>query len=246
MTLATAYRVSSIFIVVFGTLFSLSEIVASVIYYRSASHIVGWTFYQYLALIATFNFIQYGYQFWFVSGHEALLDNIVDGQLDYTLVRPVDAQVACSLAGVDLASAVNMVVPMGIMAYALAHGRFQLSLLVGVAYIGLLAMGIGMYYALNQIVVSLGFWIERPQKLSGVPEYMFELASRPSGIYPRVLQYALTFGLPLLVATNLPVELLEGRESVQTVAALCGGVGMLLVVSRVLWKAGLRKYVSAS
>ncbi len=241
-----AYRLSAAFVIIFGTLFAVAEVVTLLVYYQFTERIAGWDFYSFLALMATCGFIQHLYQFLFVQSHEELMDKIIEGQLDYDLVRPVDSQLLCSIKNLDYPSLVNLVIPIGLIAYCWPHLNVSITMWAWGAYTGLVLCGVAFYYLLNQVFVSMAFWIERPQQLMGIPEYLFEFASRPRSVYPRLIQAVLSVGLPVLTATNLPVEVLQGGFNPMSLVTLAGSTVVLGMVARVQWLAGVRRYASAN
>ncbi|WP_437958363.1 ABC-2 family transporter protein [Sorangium sp. So ce119] len=241
-----SYRLSAAFVVVFGTLFAVGELASLLIYFQFTDSIAGWGLHASLALIATFGLIQHTYQFFFVVSHEALMDKIVHGELDYDLVRPVDSQLLCSLKSLDFPSLINMIIPVGILLYAWPHLDAPASVATLGAYLLLVLCGVVFYYLLNQLFVGLSFWIERPQQLAGVPEYLLEFATRPRTIYPRWIQFALAVVLPVLTATNTPVDLLRGELELSAVLPLLAAIALLAVAARWQWRRGVRRYVSAS
>lgn len=241
-----AYKTTSVFVVVFGTLFSIAEIIATQIYYSYTDTIMGWDKYNFLILLGTFSLIQYIYQFLFVLQHEEFMDKIIEGELDYDLIRPIDSQLINSFRFLDIPSLINMIIPFALIVYSLnkLNIKIEFSLLLG--YTILIIIGVVFYYCLNQIVVSLAFWIERPGKLLGMPEYLFDLASRPSSIYPKFLKLLLVFFIPVLSSTNLPVEYLTNNFDKLTTLNFIVVTLLFLIFTRWQWKRGLRKYVSTS
>jgi ABC-2 type transport system permease protein len=241
-----AYRLSATFIVVFGTLFAIAEIISLLVYFQFTDNVAGWDFYAFLALTATFSLIQYIYQFFFVLSHETMMEKIIEGGLDYDLIRPIDSQLLCTMKSFDYPSLINMLIPLGLLAYSWPH----LSIPNGIGGLGMylvfVVFGFVFYALLNQIFVGLSFWIERPQKLSGVPEYLFEFAKRPRVIYPRIVQVALAIVLPVIAASNVPVEALLGRFDIESCLALVGGTLVLAALARYQWMMGVRRYASAN
>lgn len=240
------YRLSATFVVIFGSLFAVAEVVSLLIFYQYTPDIAGWDFYAFLALIATYGFIQHIYQFFFVLSHEELMDKIIEGELDYDLIRPVDSQVLCSLRNLDYPSLINLIVPTSLLIYCWPHLKLEFTLSTLLAYTILLICGVALYYLLTQFFVCMAFWVDRPRKLAGVTEYLFDLASRPRAVYPRAMQLFLTFVLPVLTAVNTPVDLLRGEFNTTGFLALLGFLLVIVIIVRIQWVLGTRRYSSAS
>lgn len=241
-----AYRITAAFTILFGILFAAAEVVAIVVYYQYTDEIAGWDLTSFLMLYATFGFIQHLYQFMFVVSHEELMDKIIEGELDYELVRPLDSQFLCSVKTLDYPSLINMLIPLGLLIYSVKRLGLVLTTQVLIPYTVLMLLGVWLYYLLNQFFVVMAFWVERPRKLAGVPEFLFEFASRPRTVYPRALQVTLTLVLPVLTAVNAPVELLRGEFDMITLLAFVVALLVMSVIVRVQWLIGIRRYASAS
>lgn len=241
-----AYRLSALFTVVFGVLFAVAEVIAIIVYYQYTDEIAGWDLPSFLALNATYGFIQYLYQFLFVIAHEELMDRIIGGELDYDLVRPVDSQLLCSIRTLDYPSLINLLIPTALLVYCARTLGLGLSLPVVICYMVLIVLGVALYYLLNQFFVAMAFWVERPRRLAGVAEYLFEFASRPRSVYPRALQVLFTAVLPILTAVNAPAELIRGELEPGVVILFAASLAILGVIVRIQWLCGVRRYASAS
>ncbi|MFT8872355.1 MAG: ABC-2 family transporter protein [Sporolactobacillus sp.] len=240
-----AYRMTSLFVIVFGSLFSVIEIVTVLVYYQFTDDIAGYSLPQFLLVIASFECISNLYQFLFVSAHEQMADKIIGGELDYDFIRPVDSQLYNSLSGFDLASGINLIIPIVLLIYAVPRAGHH-DWLQGVCFVLFLLIGTFMYYLMNQLFVALSFWVERPGKLLGIPEYLFDLASRPRSVYPRVLQLLFAWILPIVASTNLPVDVLRGQMGAAETIAYLTGIAVLAALVRLQWKCGIARYQSAN
>lgn len=241
-----AYRTTSIFIVVFGTLFSLGEVIGVFVYYSYTDNIFGWDKNAFLLLIGTFSLIQYIYQFLFVLQHEELMDKVIEGELDYDLIRPMDSQLLCSFRLLDIPSLINMIIPLALISYSIKNLDNSVHAIYFVQYILFIFIGVLFYYLLNQFFVSLSFWIERPGKLIGLPEYLFDLASRPRSVYPKYLQIIIVFIIPVVSATNTPVSFLRGSVDLTALFSLLIFTIIMFWVVRVQWIKGIKRYASTS
>lgn len=240
------YRFAAITTIIFTTIFAVAEVVAILVYYRFTDDIAGWDLPAFLALIATFHAIQNVYQFLFVVGHEELADRIVEGDLDYDLIRPVNSLLLCSLRSLDFASIINLILPTVILVNVWPKIGAPITIPTIALYLVTVAIGVLFYYSLNQVLVALGFWIERSEKLSGLGEYIFEFASRPRQVYPKALRFTLTVLIPVVTAVNVPVEILTLQISWVHVIHLLVPTAVLWVVARLQWTIGIKRYASAN
>jgi ABC-2 type transport system permease protein len=75
---------------------------------------------------------------------------------------------------------------------------------------------------------------------------MYEAGRWPVSLYPGWLRYGLTFVVPVAFATTVPAEALTGRLTWETSVGAVVFAIVLLLVSRLFWRVGLRHYAGAS
>jgi ABC-2 type transport system permease protein len=75
---------------------------------------------------------------------------------------------------------------------------------------------------------------------------IYQAGRWPVGIYPNWLRTELTFLVPVAFAVTVPAEALTARLTWQTLLGAAGLATFLLVLSRWVWKTGLRHYSGAS
>lgn len=237
------YRLTAALTAIFGVLFYLIELVTGGIYFSFTTTIYGWSFLDYLNLITSANLISYGYQFLFVAGHEDLTDQILSGNLDYDLLRPINSFVFHAAYRIDFPSLVTLLLTAGIECRILI--RLQPTPINVVGYLVAIVIGIAFVFALNQIVVTLAFWVDGLTALNGLPEYLMSAAARPAKIYPRLIQQLFLWVIPALAVTNVPAQFGHNRPTWWLLwsALVTGG---LLVIAYFEWQRGLLKYVSAN
>jgi len=103
-----------------------------------------------------------------------------------------------------------------------------------------------MIYCFWLMLPSTAFWIVRVDEITNLFQGIYAAGRWPVGIYPSWLRYGLTFLVPIAFAVTVPAEALTGRLTWQTLlfaAVLALG---LLLVSRWIWKKGVRNYSGAS
>jgi ABC-2 type transport system permease protein len=241
-----AYRLSALFIVIFGMLFVASELISVLIYFNFKPTINGWDVYSFIILIATSNIILYLYQFFFIVSHERLIEKILEGELDFDLIRPIDSQFILSIRYFDYPSLINLSIPLFLLYYGISRSNLDISLIQMLLYGFFLIIGLSFYYLLNQFFFSLSFWIEKSQKLSGAPEYLFDFATRPRSVYPSGIQIILGGFIPIILCTNVPVQVLRDQSTLGMIGALCMSTLVLFIIVRIQWNMGIKRYSSAS
>jgi ABC-2 type transport system permease protein len=92
----------------------------------------------------------------------------------------------------------------------------------------------------------LSFWFVRVENILVIFQSVYEAGRWPVSLYPAWLRFGLTFLVPVAFAVTVPAEALTGRLTWQTGLLAVGLAAALLVISRLVWKVGLRNYSGAS
>lgn len=238
-----SYRLTAALTASCGILFYLISLVTGGVYFSFTTTIYGWTFLDYLNLITTANLIGYAYQFLFVAAHEDLADQILSGNLDYSLLRPVNSFWFHALYRVDFPSLFPLLLTAGIETGILFKLRPTPLNLLG--YLLAVVVGVTFTFALNQIMVTLAFWVDGLTALNGLPEDLMDASAEPAKIYPRLIQQVFLWIIPSLAITNVPAQFGHNHPTWLLLWTTLITLG-LLGLSYVEWRRGLLKYVSAN
>ena len=175
-----------------------------------------------------------------------LMEDIRQGTLDFVLTKPEDAQVLVTVREVRFWQAVDIVVGAVVLVVAVA----LLGTAVGVAHAAAFALalllGAVMIYCFWLILTIGAFWIVRMDQLVEMFEGVYQAGRWPVTVYPGWLRISLTFLVPIAFAVTVPAEAVTGRLTAETLALAAGFAVLLLVVTRLFWRVGLRRYGGAS
>jgi ABC-2 type transport system permease protein len=175
-----------------------------------------------------------------------LLDDIQEGTLDFALTKPADAQVIVSVREFRLWQMVDVVLGLVVLGVAIFQLQENLTPVVVLSFLFTLLMGAIMVYCFWLILTSIAFWIIRVYELVNLFEGLYAAGRWPVSIYPNWLRFGLTFLVPVAFAVTIPAEALTGRLTVYTLLGAAGLAILLLVVSRLIWRLGVRNYSGAS
>ena len=96
-------------------------------------------------------------------------------------------------------------------------------------------------------MAAASFWFLHIENIFAIFGDVYQAARWPIGIYPQWLRFILTFIVPVAIAVTVPAEAAVGRLTCRTGGAGAGRWPLFtLVVSRVLWRLGLKRYSGAS
>jgi len=240
---ATAYRGTTLLIVTFGLLFYVIELLAGLVYFSFADHIYGWSLMDYFSLITSANIITYGYQTLFIAAHEELASQINEGKLDYILLRPVNSYWFNVLFRMDFPSLINLIVV--VIVQVILQVKQGATVQLAILYLVTIGLGVIFVFLINQIIVTLAFWVDNLSALNGLPETLMDASARPDRIYPKVIRAIFLWGIPTLTATNLPINVIQNRFSISQLSVYVGIILVLWGASYVEWIHGVRRYASA-
>ena len=103
-----------------------------------------------------------------------------------------------------------------------------------------------MIYCFWLVMATGAFWLVRMEQVQELFDGVYRAGQYPIGIYPGWLRAGLTFLVPLAFAVTAPSEAITSRLTAGTVAVAAVFTVVLLVLSRVFFRAGLRRYSGAS
>jgi ABC-2 type transport system permease protein len=206
----------------------------------------GWKPDEVLALVGVYFFTGGIIGLVIQPGLQQFIESVRDGTFDFTLTKPEDAQFIISIYQLDVWRLIDIVMGIGILVYSLVKLGEVTTGKQAAEFIGMLVAGGTIVYSFWLILATLTFWFIRVENLLTIFQSMYEAGRWPISLYPGWLRYGLTFIVPVAFATTVPVEALTGRLTWQTlVIAFALAIG-LLIISRIVWRVGLRHYSGTS
>ena len=237
------YRTTSILIVVFGLLFYFIEMFSGTVYFSYTDNILGWTKWDYFSLITTATIIRYGYTFFFIWGSD-LSYTIVQGKLDYTLLRPLNSFWYYAFYMADFPSLINVILGIIVQGWIISiHnvGFFQV-----IMYILFVIIGIWFHFLMFNFSNMISFWVDKADQILWIPETLSEISSQPASIYPKWIRCLLMWLLPILTSFNLPIDIIRGKVNMVNMLWYVGLVAVFTIANYRIWHAGLKKYQSSN
>jgi len=214
--------------------------------YLQVNTVAGWDRWQMVLLVSTNYLVQQIFQTFLMINLTKLPELIRTGRLDFLMAQPASAQFIVSTRGFEPGSVFTSVMAMIVCGIAIAHLNVSLSAVSLLAFPCLVLCGVMIHYALLLMLMSLAFWMTRAQGFINAYYNVFQIARLPREAFHGVTKLIFTWGLPLLLIANVPARtLLYGLNAVD-VAGMLGVTVLLLVVSTAVFRAGLRRYGSAS
>ena len=237
------YRTTSILIVVFGLLFYFIEMFSGMVYFSYTDNILGWTKWDYFSLVTTATIIRYGYTFFFIWGSD-LSYTIVQGKLDYTLLRPLNSFWYYAFYMADFPSLINVI--LGIIVQGWIISRHNVGFFQVIMYILFVIIGIWFHFLMFNFSNMISFWVDKADQILWIPETLSEISSQPASIYPKWIRCLLMWLLPILTSFNLPIDIIRGKVNMVNMLWYVSLVAVFTIANYRIWHAGLKKYQSSN
>lgn len=243
-----AYR-ANFFISLLDSMLNLGTgVLGLVVLFSQVGALHGWDFSSTLALLGTYLVLGALRDIFIGPSLDALagLDGEVwTGRLDFTLLRPVNAQFLASFHQWRLLPVVDLLLGAGVLGVAISRMGQALTPWHMITFLVALCAGLVVLYAFLLAFSGLVFW-SAGFLFTWVFDGLFQLARYPVGLYPGWTRFMLTWIIPVGIMTTIPAQALSGNL---TVPALLGAILFALALvsaATAIFQAGLRRYTSAS
>ena len=174
-----------------------------------------------------------------------MVQNIRSGAFDYVLLKPIDAQALVSAARYEPWKLFDVISGVALAVYAFSRlgppAPADLALGLAMLVSGTLAM-----YAIWLACSALSFWVVRMDNLVFLLDAIFDMGRWPVQVFQGVWRVVFTVVIPIAIISTYPAMALLGRLDATHVAETFGGSAVLFIGSRLVWRAAIRSYTSAS
>lgn len=205
-----------------------------------------WNIHHLTVFIGTFIALDGLYMASYFFGIISLPRKIRTGELDLTIIKPVNTLLYVSFCRLNLGSIGLFIVGIGIVIYGgarlnalSASSLLQFSLVFMMMYV--------LMYALMLCLRCISFWTTRVNAVTRIENTMVEFSFRlpAPGIYG-VWKILLFVVLPYGLMANMPSAALFGQFDIRQWILCIGVTAFFLALSLLLWSFGRARYDSAS
>jgi ABC-2 type transport system permease protein len=222
-----------------------------VIVFGQVQSLQGWNYSQALALLGVYLTVGalrglfIGPSLDSLAGLEG---EVMKGNFDFTLLRPVDTQFLVTFRQWRLFSLFDLALGAGVIVIATLRAGNTIPALQLLEFGAALLAAALTIYAVLLAFTAFTFW--SPGFLfTWVFDALFQLARYPVGIYPSWLRFILNWIVPVGVMTTIPASVLTAQTPAQAIGVLAGSLalaGFLLAGASWLFRRALHRYASAS
>jgi ABC-2 type transport system permease protein len=190
-------------------LWFLGQVVFIEVIFQYVDAIGDWSKWEVVLLVGTHQLIGQIYHAFFYVNVANLPELVRTGRLDLMLVLPVDAQFAVSTRQFGLDNLVNALVGVAIVVFALVKlgvtpGPLRIAL-----FIGAIALGVSIHYAIMFTLATISFWIVRAQGLIYGYFNFFNIAPYPDVVFHGIFRVDFSNFIPVIIYANEPARFLS-------------------------------------
>jgi ABC-2 type transport system permease protein len=241
------YRVNFLFEVIGVTTHLITAFLGLAVVFNQTDSLNGWSAFEIVILVGIQTTIGGLLGTVIEPSFQAFMEHVRQGTLDFTLVKPADAQTIVSLQRIEGGAIAGIIAGVATMAIGIREQAGAIGLGEAMLFLMTLASGVVIVYCFLLILTTFAFWFVKLDNILVIFGTSFGTAgSWPITIYPGWLRASLTFIVPVAFAVTIPAQSLTGRLSAGwAIGAVAAAVGFV-VASRLFWRFGLRHYTGAS
>ncbi|HEY1794249.1 MAG TPA: ABC-2 family transporter protein [Opitutaceae bacterium] len=222
------------------------NVVMILVIYSHTPTVAGWTEYQMLLLVGTSLLIQRILMGLFWSGIFEMGRNIRTGLFDFFLAQPGDPLFMASTRKLELDGLLNGFVAVGLIIYSAMKLGIHPGAADIVIYACMILCGVVIHYSALVMAMSLAFWITSSTGVEGSYFTLMEFSRLPREAFKGLVAFIFVWILPVVAVSNAPARtILRGFEPGWALG-LCAATAAWLALAVIVFRAGLRRYTSAS
>jgi ABC-2 type transport system permease protein len=206
----------------------------------------GWNVFQMVALLGVFRCMGGIIGLAIAPNMRLIMDDIREGRLDFTLLKPLNSQFYVSFRRVIIWRLAD--ITLGLLLAAVACYKLSEAITAGkvAMFVVMLSAGAVIIYSFWLVLATLAFWLTRVSNMEMVFWNVFEAGRYPVQIYNPVIRVALTYVVPLAFITTFPAAALVGRAQPGSSVLAIAFAAAALAIASSFWRYGLRHYSGAS
>lgn len=221
-------------------------LIAIAVVYAHTDSLGGWSQAQLLAVMGVHLLIGGVIRTFIAPNMRQLMEDVNDGNLDYALTRPADAQLMVSVRQFSIWNGIDILMGLLVVLWAGFAVEGAIGVLGTVSFLVVILCGAAIVYSVWLAATSVTFKIIRGDHVMQLLDGVYEAGRWPISLYPTWLRLTLTFLVPLAFAVTVPAEVVASRFDGSSLVWSLVVTGGFMLVSRLAWKWGIRNYAGAS
>jgi ABC-2 type transport system permease protein len=212
--------------------------------------IAGWQQNEYMFFVGCYFALEGVIETLFMSNCGEFADMIRSGDLDFVLLKPIDEQFLVSCRYLDWTTVPNIFMGSGVMIYSLVQIQWPFDPFKLGLFLILFVCGVALAYSFLLMLTASSVWLIRNQSLYEMWWLFTTLMRYPKEIFDHtwaaLAAKFLTYAIPILLIINVPANVMVKALDPWLVGLTVLATAVLVVLSRRIFRAALRRYRSAS
>lgn len=241
---AMSFRTSFVLMVIMDLMFFGSAYFTVDFIFDHVDKVMGWNrnqfmlFLSYMLLLDGIHMIILSQNFWRFS------DDIKSGQLDYTILRPLNSIFSVFFRYVRPSSVPTLIPAILVFGYYAYINHFTTIDWILTPFLLVISLTL---LALVEFIISCAmFWLVEGVGINFLRMQVQQVSRWPDIIYGPLTKRAFTFILPVLVVGSAPIHFLVDKSKWYLIAGMIVTIIILYFILQKLWEKGLQIYDSAS
>lgn len=218
--------------------------------FAQTSRVADWGENQYLFFVGSYFAMNGLIECLFLENFNEFAELVRTGDLDFLLLKPVDAQFLISCRRVDWATAPNVLMGATVMGISLWRMGWQFDPVRVAAFAVTFTCGLLIAYSFMLVLTAFSVWLVRNQTLMEMWWLFSSLARYPKQIFDGTgaapLGFIFTFLLPILLVSNVPAVTMVRAMDWGMIGYTVIATVVCLWASRRFFARALQSYRSAS
>lgn len=240
------YRANFVISVVLSLISVGWSVAGAAVFYLHTDTIGEWEFNQLLVVLGLFVVFLGFIEAIMYPNVKEIVEHIRMGTMDFILTKPINSQFHASLRRLDIWKLGDILLGVGLVAYAMTQLETQLAVGDVAVFLVLCICALIILYALVMLLITSAFWFVELENVMELLFTFFDAGRFPVTIFPFWLRITLTFVVPIAFVTTVPASALIGRLDPAFVLGSVVVAAGLFTASALFWQYAVRHYSSAS
>jgi ABC-2 type transport system permease protein len=225
---------------------AIATILTMSIFFQHTATIGGWSYYEALLVVGLFQLFLGMVDTFITPNVQDFTEYLRLGTMDFILTKPLNSQFHASLRRINVWRGVDMLIGLGVIAFALNRLGVSPTLDRVAMFLVLLVCAAIILYALIMLLITSGFWFVQLENVMELLFTFYEAGRFPVTVFPGWLRVMLTFVVPIAFITTVPAAVVLGRLNAEFVLLAVIVTAVLFTACAAFWRYAVRHYSSAS
>ena len=244
--MSLAYRAEAVVNILLNIMWLGWELLSLSIIFSNTDSLGGWGFGELIALLGVFRIVHTMMMTLVWPNTEKFNQSIRDGSMDYVILQPVSSMFLVTFSRINIWRMWDLILSVVLIVVGINMAGDVATPLSVFYFILLTISGAVVIYSLWIVLIAFTFYFTKFDNNVTLLQALLDAGRYPVTVYPMWLQVIVTFIIPIAVATTIPLQALRQELGAPQVLMFVGiGIASFLVASQI-WKAGLKRYSSAS